>query len=415
MKNCKCVKIESMHNKKRKKQMIDLKELITKYPECLDSSEKLRSYLKDLYPNQKARINIIVAIFSCGIAETIQNKKTLSELEINNFCNKLENDYGYAEKLSRECIKLWVESYGVQIENKKQPNDTCPECGSRVSDNVAFCPHCGWKTTDNHKRIKFENCYSYNIKGTTIPIGKDSYNNTVVKNFAQLPHLFICGSEGKDIKEFLDVILSSLIMNNNPEHVQLILIDTKQVDFHPYGLLKNYCQLGVISEANVAINCLSQLCYLMYRRYTDFQNKGVLDIDSFNVKNAGYYKYYRVFIIIDELADLIFLNRREVENSLCRLAQMGRSAGIHLVLATQRPTKDVLTDLLIENIPARLCFKVDSNMTSRIVLNQNGAENLSGDGDGVWMDDVRGDVERVQTPYITSEEVQKIILNARNK
>lgn len=102
--------------------MINLKELITKYPQCLESSDKLRSYLKNLYPNEKARINILVSIFACGIAENIKNKKGLSELEKANYCNTLENEFGYSEKLSQECLMLWAEVYNIQTDTNKTNN-----------------------------------------------------------------------------------------------------------------------------------------------------------------------------------------------------------------------------------------------------------------------------------------------------
>ena len=268
---------------------------------------------------------------------------------------------------------------------------------------------------NKHKSIlTLGDCYHDKFSRTCVPIGVDIYNQTIETDLATLPHLMICGSTGSGKSVCLNDLICSLLINNKPEEVQFILIDPKQVEFAPYRQLQNYCQQGVISEVNIASNLLSQLCSLMDRRYIDFQNKGVLDINSFNVKNSRYYKYYRIFVFIDELADLMFLQRKEVETPLCRLAQMGRAAGIHLVLATQRPSREIITGILKVNIPAKICFKVPSTVNSRIVLDQNGAESLSGNGDGLWLNGKTTTPIRFQSPYISTTEIQRIVEEAKH-
>lgn len=310
---------------------------------------------------------------------------------------------GYSVKFSKiknltDTLKMYLSTDSLMIEQSKKV------AGFSISIGKA-----------NKKILTLGDCYDSNCQKTIVPIGKDIYNKTIKTDLTQLPHLMICGTTGSGKSVCIHGLISSLLINNNPEDVQLILIDPKQVEFAPYGALCNYCQQGIISRINIASSLLSQLCMLMDRRYLDFQNKGVLDINSFNIKNARSYKYYRIFVFIDELADLMLLNKREIETPLCRLAQMGRAAGIHLVLATQRPSREIITGLLKVNIPAKICFKVPSAVNSRIVLDQNGAEELNGGGDGLWFDGKSTNLVRFQSPYISPEEIQKIVNQAKTK
>ena len=145
----------------------------------------------------------------------------------------------------------------------------------------------------------------------------------------------------------------------------------------------------------------------MDNRYKMISQIGCKNIDEFNIKNSA--KFYQIIVCIDELADLMIRNKKEVEPYICRLAQMGRACGIHLILSTQRPSREVVTGLLKVNIPAKICFKVPSKVNSRIVLDQTGAENLSGNGDGLFLNGKTTEQIRIQGCYISTEEINAIV------
>ena len=257
--------------------------------------------------------------------------------------------------------------------------------------------------------VTLGDCYKNgkNINKTNVPIGYDLYNNPLIIDIAKLPHLMICGSTGSGKSVCMNTIICSLLLNYTKEQIKFIMIDPKQVELSLYAPLKNYIPYGIISDINQASTLLYNLCCVMDNRYKMISQIGCKNIDEFNIKNFS--KFYQIIVCIDELADLMIRNKKEVEPYICRLAQMGRACGIHLILSTQRPSREVVTGLLKVNIPAKICFKVPSKVNSRIVLDQIGAENLSGNGDGLFLNGKTTEPIRFQGCYISTEEINAIV------
>jgi len=187
----------------------------------------------------------------------------------------------------------------------------------------------------------------------------------------------------------------------------MVLIDPKQVEFSRYNKMKFFLSCDVVDNIYKASSALYTICHNMEQRYRTISAMGCKDIDEFNAISEQ--KYSRAIIIIDELAELMMRNKKEVEPLLIRLAQMGRACGIHLILATQRPSREVVTGLLKVNIPTKICFKVPSAVNSRVVLDTSGAEKLTGDGDGLLLNPDGKDPIRFQGSFVSTSEIENMI------
>lgn len=240
-----------------------------------------------------------------------------------------------------------------------------------------------------------------------IPIGKDEFNQIVNIDLAKLPHLLICGSTGSGKSVCLHNIISSLILNHTPYSLEFIMIDPKQVELVQYNKLKTFMPLQTITNVYKASIVLRNLTRRMDEIYRLIQSKGCTNIDEFNEVSEN--KLPRTVVVIDELADLMIQNKKEVEPSLIRIAQLGRACGIHIIAATQRPSRDVITGLINVNIPARICFRVPTAVNSRVALDKNGAEDLLGDGDGYFKNSNGNGLIRFQSPLLSSDEIETII------
>ncbi|MCS7234082.1 MAG: DNA translocase FtsK [Synergistetes bacterium] len=239
-----------------------------------------------------------------------------------------------------------------------------------------------------------------------IALGKDVAGSPFVINIADLPHLLVAGSTGSGKSVCLNVIIMSLIFRNKPEDLRIVLIDPKRVEFSIYNDIP-YLAVPVVTEVKDAVNVLNCLLEEMERRYRSFSRFGVRDIYGFN-KLKGEEKLPYVVVVIDELADLMMSSPREVEESICRLAQMARATGIHLVLATQRPSVNVVTGLIKANIPARIAFSLPSQADSRTILDFSGAERLLGKGDMLFLSPAFGHPIRAQCAWVSEEEVRGV-------
>ncbi|MBC7332102.1 MAG: DNA translocase FtsK 4TM domain-containing protein [Synergistetes bacterium] len=239
-----------------------------------------------------------------------------------------------------------------------------------------------------------------------IALGRDVAGAPLVINISDLPHLLVAGSTGSGKSVCLNVIIMSLIFRNKPEDLRLVLIDPKRVEFSIYNEIP-YLAVPVVTEVKDAVNVLNGLLQEMERRYKSFSRYGVRDITGFNkLKNEEKLPY--VVVVIDELADLMMLSPREVEESICRLAQMARATGIHLVLATQRPSVNVVTGLIKANIPARIAFSLPSQADSRTILDFSGAERLLGKGDMLFLSPTFGHPIRAQCAWVSEDEVRVV-------
>ena len=245
---------------------------------------------------------------------------------------------------------------------------------------------------------------------SSFAVGKDIGGNCIVGNIARLPHMLIAGTTGSGKSVCMNSIIISLLYKASPDDVKLIMVDPKMVELGIYNGIPHLL-IPVVTDPKKAAGSLQWAVTEMLRRYKIMSDSGVRDLESYNgivqTQEDGK-KLPQVVVIIDELADLMLVAAKEVEESICRIAQMGRAAGIHLIIATQRPSADVITGLMKANIPSRIAFAVASAMESRIILDTQGAEKLVGKGDMLYAPIGNGKPKRVQGCFVTDNEVEAV-------
>lgn len=250
-----------------------------------------------------------------------------------------------------------------------------------------------------------------------VPLGKDVTGSIVSANLTKMPHLLIAGSTGSGKSVAINTILASILMKARPEEVKLVLIDPKMVELSVYNGVPHLL-IPVVTDAKLAANALRKVVKEMERRYKLFAAGGVRNMDEYNKKVAennqdktkpAMKPLPYILVVVDELSDLMMVGGHDVEGAIVRLGQMARAAGIHMILATQRPSVDVITGLIKANVPSRISFAVSSGVDSRTILDQTGAEKLLGRGDMLYMPIGASKPERVQGAYIASDEVERVI------
>ncbi len=246
---------------------------------------------------------------------------------------------------------------------------------------------------------------------SSFAVGKDIGGNSIVGNIAKLPHMLIAGTTGSGKSVCMNSIIISLLYKAGPDDVKLIMVDPKMVELGIYNGIPHLL-IPVVTDPKKAAGSLQWAVSEMMRRYKTMSDAGVRDLESYNSmidsQQMEGKKLPQVVVIIDELADLMLVAAKEVEESICRIAQMGRAAGIHLVIATQRPSADVITGLMKANIPSRIAFAVASAMESRIILDTQGAEKLVGKGDMLYAPIGNGKPKRVQGCFVSDTEVEAV-------
>ncbi len=246
---------------------------------------------------------------------------------------------------------------------------------------------------------------------SSFAVGKDIGGSCIVGNIAKLPHMLIAGTTGSGKSVCMNSVIISLLYKASPEDVKLIMVDPKMVELGIYNGIPHLL-IPVVTDPKKAAGSLQWAVTEMMRRYKSMSDAGVRDLESYNSIIEGGeiegVKLPQVVVIIDELADLMLVAAKEVEESICRIAQMGRAAGIHLIIATQRPSADVITGLMKANIPSRIAFAVASAMESRIILDTPGAEKLVGRGDMLFAPIGAGKPLRVQGCFVSDEEVEAV-------
>lgn len=241
-------------------------------------------------------------------------------------------------------------------------------------------------------------------------VGKDIAGQCVVGDISKMPHMLIAGTTGSGKSVCINSIIISLIYKSSPEEVKLIMVDPKMIELGMYNGIPHLL-IPVVTDPKKAAGALNWAVGEMMRRYKVMSEAGARNLEAYNeiMKQNGKEPLPQIVIIIDELADLMFVAAREVEESIARIAQMARAAGMHLIIATQRPSADVITGLMKANIPSRVAFAVASQIESRIILDQNGAEKLIGRGDMLYNPLGAGKPMRVQGTFISTKEVEDVI------
>lgn len=242
-------------------------------------------------------------------------------------------------------------------------------------------------------------------------LGKDIAGDNIIIDIAEMPHLLVAGTTGSGKSVCMNTIIMSILFRSTPEEVRFIMIDPKSVEFADYNGIPHLL-IPVVTNPKKAAGALAWAVTEMMRRYNLFSEYNVRNLQGYNSyaeKNPELKKLPQIAIFIDELSDLMMASKNEVEDSICRLAQMARAAGMHLIIATQRPTVDVVTGLIKANIPSRIALKVGSGVDSRVIIDEQGAEKLIGKGDMLLKTISMPKPKRVQGCWLSDKEVERVV------
>lgn len=252
--------------------------------------------------------------------------------------------------------------------------------------------------------------FKKSLSPLTLVLGKDIVGNPFVTDLKKLPHLLIAGTTGSGKSVGINAMILSLLYKNSPDELRLVMIDPKMLEFSMYDGIPHLLT-PVITKPKQAINALANMVMEMERRYFLMSKTKTKNIENFNEKasSVGEEKLPYIVVIIDELADLMMTSGKEVEISIARLAQMARAAGIHLIVATQRPSVDVVTGLIKANLPSRVSFKVGQKIDSKVIIDQMGAESLLGRGDMLFTPPGMSGVVRLHAPWSSEVEIEKVV------
>lgn len=240
-----------------------------------------------------------------------------------------------------------------------------------------------------------------------LPLGRDVSGKPLFADLVDMPHLLIAGATNSGKSVCTNVFLTALLYQNSPAELKLILVDPKQVELRDYNDIPHLLT-PVITDPDKAANALKWAVAEMNRRYGTLSEAGCRNIDEYNEDESRERKMPKIVIMIDELADLMMSNGKEIEGHICRLAQMARAVGMHLIIATQRPSVDIITGLIKANIPSRIAFSVSSSIDSRTILDSVGAEDLLGKGDMLYLQKDYSKPRRIQGVYVAPLEIKKV-------
>jgi S-DNA-T family DNA segregation ATPase FtsK/SpoIIIE len=328
----------------------------------------------------------VVRTYAGPVVSTFEFKPA-ANVKVSKILN-LQDDLAMA--LSAETIRIQAPIPGKDVVGIEIPNDTVDTIYLReLLDSALF------------KEAK---------SPLTIVLGKDIVGKPFVTDLKKLPHLLIAGTTGSGKSVGINAMILSLLYKNSPDQLRLLMIDPKMLEFSIYNDIPHLLT-PVITKPKQAIVALSNMVGEMERRYELMSKTRTKNIENYNekVKKEGGEHFPYIVVIIDELADLMMTSGKDVEHSIARLAQMARASGIHLVVATQRPSVDVVTGLIKANLPSRISYRVGQKVDSKIILDQQGAESLLGRGDMLFTPPGATGLVRLHAPWSTEEEIEKIV------
>jgi S-DNA-T family DNA segregation ATPase FtsK/SpoIIIE len=242
-----------------------------------------------------------------------------------------------------------------------------------------------------------------------IALGKGVSGEPIAADLAKMPHLLIAGATGSGKSVCINSIIASLLVHNTPEDLRLVLVDPKRVEMTMFAHIPHLAFSKIITDPEEVVGTLQAIIHEMDSRYRRFAEVGVRNIEAYNKSPRASHKLAYWVVIIDELADLMMSSPYEVERQICRLAQLARATGIHLVVATQRPSVDVITGLIKANFPTRIAFAVSSQVDSRTIIDGAGAEKLLGRGDMLFMPTDASKPKRIQGSYVSDADIEKVV------
>ena len=352
----------------------------------------------------------------------IENKKNINEAELNKnaeFLEKILLDFGVEGKIKRisygpvVTLNEFEPASGIKVSKIVNLADDIARNTSSVSTRVATVPGkstIGIEIPNSKRENVFLNEIvsdeKFNKKEIKLPIalGKSISGMPIVGDLSAMPHLLIAGTTGSGKSVCINTIILSLLYKYPPEKCNLILIDPKMLELSTYeGIPHLLCP--VITEAKKATAALGWAVKEMENRYKLMTSVGVRNIDGYNAKNKKHMPY--IVLVVDEMSDLMLIAGKEIENYIQRLSQMARAAGIHIIMATQRPSVDVITGTIKANFPTRISFQVSSKIDSRTILGEQGAEQLLGKGDMLFMSSANR-IVRIHGPYVSDSEIEKV-------
>ena len=242
-----------------------------------------------------------------------------------------------------------------------------------------------------------------------LALGQSVSGEPIVADLAKMPHLLIAGTTGSGKSVCMNAIISCILMHASPEEVRFVMIDPKRVELSAFGPIPHLAFSNIVVDMDKVVGTLQAVIHEMEARYRKFAAIAVRNIDGYNRSPRAQDKLPYWVVVIDELADLMMAAPFEVERQICRLAQLARATGIHLIVATQRPSVDVITGLIKANFPTRIAFAVSSNVDSRTILDMGGAEKLLGRGDMLYMAPDAAKPKRLQGVFVSDEEIERLV------